>query len=945
MIDKKREISFSNLKKYDLRAVEKKIGLNNLSRHEGSAMFIVLVTMSVLIILASSLFYSLNAEYYISYEETKSEQAYQTALSVNDWVYDYIGAYMGTATTAEKDKMEDDCPLLYQMIYVMSDGETITTSDGMALDGFTRLSSDGAGERYKIEIYRDGIYSHETNSKISVYVFKITTSIQYADGSDNVSFTRTCRIDIERDKDEDGKEYFEYSISTVGGGAATGTMSGFWQNEPLYFGTDVSWSAGLIANELSIFGDLTLNSTSIGFSTSSDAVEINVYKNLISNNIININGGIIRVGGYFESTQNINGYETNKLPIYVFGDSKKTVTGKDYTFYNTAGLNYVNAYCNGNAYFGSAVSGSTLLINGDLTTMQQISNTIIKAQGNVTFNSAFQTNSKLFTKGNAILNSTEFSGVEFFIDGDLIINASWLNTGIFYVKGDVHLNYPSANGINNGSQIIFNGNCYRNGVEVTNITSYHSLTKQLTDFGWVNSFDLTLNNSEYLNQYDELVLKTATVDDDGNKKPQSVPEWDTIKRLEDLRDEGDAEAIDILDAVTNNSIKINTHKEVIIIDSSGYIKHDTSDVFGTNKIKQNAYTLYQKFDGTYTNQPGSDWDPSVPPWGANVPRTLIASESGTYTIIIDTMAKASNPADPTTHKDIYIKLCDNSGTNANTFSWKESSWETDKYLNIIIRGAGNVIFFLDNQNSYDINGNEQNENKNVSYKAASNTFIGHEGWVDFMGASPTNGDSGTEFSTYTGIPGQLNNSYKIQLCSTAYARDDIKINNIKQSIHSDGICAIGGCIYCPTYDSTTGLYPGRHLIRQDSGSNLINYYIGKNFYLHNNIFLVDNSKYSNSNFISFNDQYFCFIYAPYTNDNYTSSDSYTTIVGGMILNSLKVSYGQQIPLVHLMPCDYYYPSAPYFKRDILTEIIGASPGGGTPRNINVPSGYGTIGYD
>jgi hypothetical protein len=96
-----------------------KRSLYNLKERKGAVLITVVITMSLLIMLASALYMTLMTERTEIFDDTVNEQLYQTAVSVNDWVFDYLDQYISSfngISNASPDDIECDF-IQWMMIY------------------------------------------------------------------------------------------------------------------------------------------------------------------------------------------------------------------------------------------------------------------------------------------------------------------------------------------------------------------------------------------------------------------------------------------------------------------------------------------------------------------------------------------------------------------------------------------------------------------------------------------------------------------------------------------------------------------------------------------------------------------------------------------------------------------------------------------------------------
>ncbi len=807
-----------------------KRGLRNLKSSEGSVLFIVLILMSLLVVIASAFFYAVRSEMANIKEDFKVEQTYQSAVAVNDWVFDYISAYINT--TEKLDDIHDKCPLLEKMLN-MNVSDLPLTASGEIPDN----SGYELGE-YEIKI----LLKEKTDDTYSTaYSFDIITTIE--NGINSEQIIRSCELKINKATGSDtyeGEEFYELSFSTTGGSASSSDLALPWSiiNEPIYIGNDkIALKATSINAEFNAYGDVVIFDYTGPTFEGSNKIEMNIGGSFLgswTDTKLMTCGGKVRIRESFihEGLQ-----FDGQTAIYVVGDnispganSFKVTTSNT----RTAPLEF---YINGNADFSQI--------------------------GNI-------------------------DGAVFFINGNLRVTDSANCRATFYVSGNVYCEYTMPNSI-----IKYTG-------DYTGGSNSHFV--KITEFEWgdkawpIKDSDATNLSLFPGRDYESIttvrnhiIEKTRSLeyDADGNKLfeadgvtykstgPISTPLWNPIEKL----NEDPVKYANVLESLEENVIDLNQDKMVYVITESGKIVS------------------------------------SIPTdWGKP------------HTILIDTMYNASDKDDPTTHNDIYLKLCD---TGGGQFTWKRTSDE----LNIVIRGAGSVFFFMDDNVEYALNGNSQY------------TFIGHEGWLKYMGYTATDPSDGSDLDG--GVKYNQYNPYLNNFYTNIYSGLRSKVSMIADAIHENKLCTVSGCIYCNGLSGEMNYYPGRHLIRQDDDVNLIKRFSdgleSEKVFLHHNIYIIDyESIGGGSNLYSAPCQaYFGFIYAPYSKSAPSSwGENFPNfMIGGLNVSELNITEGAQyFYTTHIMPCDYY----PY-KRAPLERYIGKNSRGLPIGSSNTTDGIGSFG--
>ncbi|MCL2018193.1 MAG: hemagglutinin repeat-containing protein [Oscillospiraceae bacterium] len=245
---------------------------------------------------------------------------------------------------------------------------------------------------------------------------------------------------------------------------------------------------------------------------------------------------------------------------------------------------------------------------------------------------------------------------------------------------------------------------------------------------------------------------------------------------------------------------------------------------------------------------------------------------GNSTIIIDTRYDENgNPVfnEPEKHKNIFILLKDNSPGMSGEFDWSTNgdlNPNSGLYTNIIVKGAGNVVFVMDRRTNpscppgvghyadcRESGCNELVTNGSVNYPRNANTFIGHMAWIYEMKNAPPafSAMSGlTAMSKITATSGTGMNQFSYRISNPPERGngflDHIKNNYIhKQNYGSADThqpsCIVAGvssnCHYCNPaslepisdvpgeggfgYNNMENKETGRWLLRQDDEVNLI----------------------------------------------------------------------------------------------------------------------------
>lgn len=333
----------------------------------GSVLFFIVAIMSVMIVLASAVYYSAvsaRKQVEIRYGD---EQSYQSAVSLNDLVTEYLN-------TKTEDAFVD-------AILALAPGSSLTTQ-GTGTDSFaklaeglgdykvtvTKISGDSSDEKHTVKIETEVIVDGESSTVTSVGEFTLVskpysfdrffTSTGYAPNDvfmSGMTITSTMYLDNE--------------YSQIGGTGAPGTGN-----------SKINIEAEIISA-----GTLAINNAPIN-ADGDKTFDITVGNNLImtfGNNLImtfnggqgamNLNGGRIRVGGNLIQGTSFN-YK-NDTDVYVVGDF---ISGRPSDDSNC------EIYVNGDAaFFGNETYKGKVYVNGDVYIDREV-NTGDKFPGGIT---------------------------------------------------------------------------------------------------------------------------------------------------------------------------------------------------------------------------------------------------------------------------------------------------------------------------------------------------------------------------------------------------------------------------------------------------------------------------------------------------------------------------------------------------------------------------------
>ena len=325
----------------------------------GSVLFFIVAIMSVMIVLASAVYYSAvsaRKQVEIRYGD---EQSYQSAVSLNDLVTEYLN-------TKTEDAFVD-------AILALAPGSSLTTQ-GTGTDSFaklaeglgdykvtvTKISGDSSDEKHTVKIETEVIVDGESSTVTSVGEFTLVskpysfdrffTSTGYAPNDvfmSGMTITSTMYLDNE--------------YSQIGGTGAPGTGN-----------SKINIEAEIISA-----GTLAINNAPIN-ADGDKTFDITVGNNLImtfngGQGAMNLNGGRIRVGGNLIKGTSFN-YK-NDTDVYVVGDF---ISGRPSDDSNC------EIYVNGDAaFFGNETYKGKVYVNGDVYIDREV-NTGDKFPGGIT---------------------------------------------------------------------------------------------------------------------------------------------------------------------------------------------------------------------------------------------------------------------------------------------------------------------------------------------------------------------------------------------------------------------------------------------------------------------------------------------------------------------------------------------------------------------------------
>lgn len=344
------------MNKHNKKALMMKRALLRLKGGKGSVLFFIIAIMTVTIVLASAVYYSTisaRAQVEIKYG---NEQSYQSAVSLNDLVTEYLN-------TKTDDAFVD-------AIIALSPNKSLTTK-GDGTDAFaelasglgdykitvTKLSGDSGDEKQTIKVETEVLVNGETSTVTSIGEFTLVSKPYSFDRF----FTSTG-----------------YAPNDVVMSGMTVTSTMYLDNEYSQIGSSQSGNSGInIRAEVISAGTLSINNAPIN-SNGDQTFDITAGNNLImtyngGQGAMNLNGGRIRVGGNLIQGTSFN-YK-NDTDVYVVGDFISGRPSDD---------SDCEIYVNGDAaFFGNETYMGKVYVNGDVYIDKEV-NTGDKFPGGIT---------------------------------------------------------------------------------------------------------------------------------------------------------------------------------------------------------------------------------------------------------------------------------------------------------------------------------------------------------------------------------------------------------------------------------------------------------------------------------------------------------------------------------------------------------------------------------
>lgn len=302
--------------------------LLNVKKRKGSVLFLVVAIMSVMVILASALYYSLSTarrQVEVKYE---SQQAYQSALALNDLVVNFIN-------------IKNDDAFVQAIIDLNQNESLVTKSDDGS--GFSELAG-GLGN-YKVTVNKV-----KGDAKDEIHVLEIEVSIDVNGENSTISTIGEFKVK--------SKPYNFDRFFTSTGYAPNDVIFKNMKNtgETIYLDNEYTQFGGVGANDPTTQQAEIISAGTIRFES---PVMVQDTELTIGNNcyIFGQNGfsfPIARIGGNVMALS--TGGSVGGGPMYILGDL--------YTSRQSIGT---VAYVNGDMYYANGNEPSHMIyVNGDL---------------------------------------------------------------------------------------------------------------------------------------------------------------------------------------------------------------------------------------------------------------------------------------------------------------------------------------------------------------------------------------------------------------------------------------------------------------------------------------------------------------------------------------------------------------------------------------------------
>lgn len=309
--------------------ISAKRALLRLGKSKGSVLFLVVAIMSVMVILASAVYYSVTSARKQVELKYDSEQSYQSALALNDMLSDYIGI-----------KTNDS--LVVSIIGLNENDELVTTSDDGT--GFSELTG-GLGD-FKVTVKK-----LKGNAGDSVHILEIKTEVEV--GGEKSVVTTIGEFSLQ------AKAYtFDRFFTSTGYAPNDVILNGIKSKSTMYLDNEFTQLGSSAGGDLTVNGEIISAGTVAFYNPTMFQAENDVT---IGNNayFFSMNGdfklGTARVGGSVVIPSGLNQNLVNTATLYIL---------EDFFFGNKSGG---KKYVNGDLVWdGQNPPEGSLYVNGDM---------------------------------------------------------------------------------------------------------------------------------------------------------------------------------------------------------------------------------------------------------------------------------------------------------------------------------------------------------------------------------------------------------------------------------------------------------------------------------------------------------------------------------------------------------------------------------------------------
>lgn len=280
-----------------------KRALLRLKGGKGSVLFFIIAIMSVMIVLASAVYYSTVSARKQVEIEYGDEQSYQSAIALNNIISDYI-------------TKKPNSDFVKTIAGMKTNGETIVSTSADGIEGFSELAP-GLGD-YKITVTKVANGTEEGTK-----VVRITTDVTVNGEKSTISTVGEFKVK------EEAYNFDRFFTSTgyapndvyMSGMDITSTM--YLDNEYSQVGGEQGGSHINLYSEIIAAGTLKLNNAPINSGKSNNPIDLTVGNNLYLSQTagdgLNLQGGTLRVGGSVAQLSNCFPFRRGNM-YYIMGD-------------------------------------------------------------------------------------------------------------------------------------------------------------------------------------------------------------------------------------------------------------------------------------------------------------------------------------------------------------------------------------------------------------------------------------------------------------------------------------------------------------------------------------------------------------------------------------------------------------------------------------------------